>query len=205
PIGALFLTRGIVEPFTSQQIDLVTTFADQAVIAIENARLFDEVQARTQELSESLEQQTATAEALSVISSSGGDLAPVFEVGLGRASCLLAVPLVKDGSVVGNILMFRQDKLRFSETQIALLQQFAAQAVIAIENTRLLRELRASTEDLRESLQFQTATSEVLKVISRSPDALQPVLDVIVQTSRELCRSDASTIFLLREGRFHVT
>ncbi len=290
PIGALFLTRGVVELFTSQQIDLVTTFADQAVIAIENARLFDEVQARTLELSESLEQQTATAEVLSVISSSGGDLAPVFEamlgkamqlcrtdfgvlntydgqafhtvatrglpaaydayrraqpqiygpgsapvrllqgepmveiadlleseayrkgepnrvalVELGGARCLLAVPLLKDGSVVGNILIFRQDKLRFSEKQIALLKQFAAQAVIAIENTRLLRELRASTDDLRESLQFQTATSEVLKVISRSPDALQPVLDVIVETSRELCRSDASTIFLLRDGKFHVT
>src|SRR4051812_39074911 len=85
PIGALFLSRGVVELFTSQQIDLVTTFADQAVIAIENARLFDEVQARTRELSESLEQQTATSEVLSVISSSGGDLAPVFEAMLGKA------------------------------------------------------------------------------------------------------------------------
>ncbi|HEU0083007.1 MAG TPA: GAF domain-containing protein, partial [Bradyrhizobium sp.] len=290
PVGALFLTRGIVELFTRQQIDLVTTFADQAVIAIENARLFDEVQARTQELSESLEQQTATSEVLSVISSSAGDLAPVFDamlgkamelchadfgvlntfngelfhtvatrglpaaydqyrrrqphnygpgtapvrllhgepivedtglqeseayrsgepnrralVDLGGAHCLLAVPLLKDERVVGNVMIFRQENRRFSDKQIALLKQFAAQAVIAIENTRLLRELRASTENLGESLQFQTATSEVLKVISRSPDALQPVLDVIVETSRELCRSDASTIFLLRDGKFHVT
>jgi two-component system NtrC family sensor kinase len=290
PIGALFLTRATVELFTEQQIDLVTTFADQAVIAIENARLFDEVQARTRELSESLEQQTATAEVLSVISSSGGDLAPVFDamlgkamelcrtdfgvlntydgesfhtvatrglppaydayrrrepqiygpgsapvrllhgepiveiadlleseayrkgepnrvalVELGGARCLLAVPLLKDERVVGNLLIFRQENRRFSDKQIALLKQFAAQAVIAIENTRLLRELRASTEDLRESLQFQTATSDVLKVISRSPDALQPVLDVIVETARELCRSDAATIFLLRDEKFHVT
>jgi two-component system, NtrC family, sensor kinase len=290
PVGALVLLRRNMRPFTDKQIELVATFADQAVIAIENVRLFDEVQAKTRDLTESLQQQTATAEVLSVISSSAGDLAPVFDamlskamdlcgadfgvlntfdgelfhtgatrglppaydeyrrsqpldygpgtaparllrgepiveiadllesdayrkgepnrralVELGGARCLLAVPLLKDERVVGNVMIFRQEKRRFSEKQIALLKQFAAQAVIAIENTRLLRELRASTEDLRESLQFQTATSEVLKVISRSPDALQPVLDVIVETSRELCNSDASTIFLARDGRFRVT
>jgi two-component system NtrC family sensor kinase len=289
-VGAIVLRRTEVHPFSDKQIALLETFADQAVIALGNVRLFEEVQAKTRDLTESLQQQTATAEVLSVISSSAGDLAPVFDamlskamdlcgadfgvlntfdgelfhtgatrglppaydeyrrsqpldygpgtaparllrgepiveiadllesdayrkgepnrralVELGGARCLLAVPLLKDERVVGNVMIFRQEKRRFSEKQIALLKQFAAQAVIAIENTRLLRELRASTEDLRESLQFQTATSEVLKVISRSPDALQPVLDVIVETSRELCNSDASTIFLARDGRFRVT
>jgi two-component system, NtrC family, sensor kinase len=99
----------------------------------------------------------------------------------------------------------RRNVRPFTDKQIELVTTFADQAVIAIENVRLFDEVQARTEDLRESLQFQTATSEVLKVISRSPDALQPVLDVIVETSRELCNSDASTIFLARDGRFHVT
>ena len=230
---------------------MLQTFADQAVIAIENTRLFNEVQERTRDLTEALEQQTATSEVLGVISSSAGDLAPVFDAMLGKAMqlcsanfgvlntydgkafhtaatyglppaydeyrrsqpldygpgtaparllkgepfvqftdlleseayrngepnrralvdiggarCLLAVPLLKDERVVGNIMIFRQENRPFSEKQIALLQQFAAQAVIAIENTRLLRELRESTEDLSESLQQQTATSEVLQIIS---------------------------------------
>src|SRR5262249_16177813 len=85
PIGVLFLTRTRVEPFNQQEIDLVTTFADQPVIAIENVRLFDEVQARTRELSEALEQQTATSEVLQVISTSPGELQPVFEVMLANA------------------------------------------------------------------------------------------------------------------------
>jgi signal transduction histidine kinase len=280
-IGAIVLRRTEVHPFSDKQIALLQTFADQAVIAIGNVRLFDEVQARTQELTESLEQQTATSEVLSVISSSAGDLVPVFDamlgkamqlcgadfgvlntfdgelfhtaatrglppaydkyrrsqpleygpgtaptrllqgepiieipdllesdayrkgepnrralVDLGGAHCLLAVPLLKDERVVGNVMIFRQEKRRFSEKQISLLKQFAAQAVIAIENTRLLRELRESTEDLSESLQQQTATADVLKVISASPGELEPVFQAMLENAVRLCEAKFAMLFL---------
>ena len=123
---------------------------------------------------------------------------------LGDFRAVLAVPMLREGIAIGVIAMTRKEPRAFTQKQIELATTFADQAAIAIGNVQLFDEVQAKTRDLEESLQFQTASAEVFKVISRSPDTLQPVFDVIVETSKELCRAEASTIFTLRDGRFYV-
>jgi len=262
PIGVLVLARPTVRPFSAKEIELVTTFADQAVIAIENVRMFDDLQARTRELTESLQQQTATAEMLKVISRSTFDLQALLKTLVesaahlcdaydsaiwrpdgdrlllvahhgpipaetlplirgtvagrtvldGRAfhiadlqtedaefpessenarswgfRSLLCVPLMREGVAIGTIALRRREAQLFTERQVALLQTFADQAVIAIENARLFNELR-------ESLQQQTATANVLRVISRSTFDLKTVLNTLVESVARLCESDMAAI-----------
>ena len=278
-VGAIFLTRIKPQPFTEKQIDLVTTFADQAVIAIENARLFNEVQQRTNDLSESLQQQTATADVLKVISRSTFDLQKVFDA-LTESACrvcgaydaglflrageflrnhshhgpipidfdkaqisrdwvtgrslvdrksvhvhdllvessefpvgnemarrmghrtILAMPLLREGESIGAIVLRRIEVHPFSEKQIALLQTFADQAVIAIENARLFDEVQARTRDLQESLQQQTATSEVLEIISSSPGDLTSVFESMLANATRVCGANFGQMNLYEEGSF---
>ena len=290
PVGVLVLMRSRIERFTEKQIELVATFADQAVIALENVRLFEAEQQRTRELTESLEQQTATADVLRVISSSPGELEPVFQAMLENATricqaefgnlllyeasifrvsamhgdvpewielrrrdpilrfgpknplqrivathqaqhivdtradeayveddasfkvltdltgarTLLMVPMLKDNELIGIIGIYRQQVRPFSDKQIALVQNFAAQAVIAIENTRLLNELRQRTTDLTESLEQQTATSEVLGVISSSPGELEPVFDALLANAVRICGAQFGNLTLFNGGELRL-
>ena len=283
PVGAIVIYRQEVRPFTDKQIELVQNFAKQAVIAIENTRLLNE-------LRESLEQQTATSEVLSVISSSPGELQPVFEkmlenatrvcnakfgtmslhdegafrhvalhnvppafvelvrrdpylrpapdapvdrvtrtkqpvhvadfrdepayvagfqgarilVDLGGARTVLLVPMLKEDEQIGIIGTYRQEVRPFTDKQIELIQNFAKQAVIAIENTRLLKELRQRTADLTESLEQQTATSEVLQVISSSPGELAPVFETILENAARVCEAKFGNLLLYDGSAFRI-
>jgi GAF domain-containing protein len=270
-IGTIQLRRTDVHPFTDRQISLLETFAAQAVIAIENGRLLNE-------LRQSLEQQTATADVLRVISSSPGELEPVFQAmlenairicdanfgtllrrdgdafrlaaGIGippklaefhrqhetfqpvpgspldramrtkrvshtadeaaqaapsppatlaGARSLVCVPMLKDDTLSGAIVIYRQEVRPFTDKQIEVVKNFAAQAVIAIENTRLLNELRQRTTDLTESLEQQTATSEVLRFVSTSPGELRPVFEAMLANAVRLCEASYGALWL-REG-----
>ncbi|WP_425044762.1 GAF domain-containing protein [Primorskyibacter sp. S87] len=279
--SVLALARPKAEGFSDRQIEVMESFADQAVIAINNANLFDEVQQRTAEVSEALEYQTATTEVLGVISRSPNELQPVLDSILQVASriCLpqtayasllnpedgayhvvathgmtedfrafltevafepdlksctgrtaylketvyiedtdtdphfewkdaakrgnflsaLGVPLIKDGVAVGVITLGHADRGAFSKKQINLLETFAAQAVIALSNARLFDELQQRTAEVEEALEYQTATSDVLEVISRSPDAVQPVLDAILEVVERIMGHKGGYIALLNE------
>ena len=275
-IGTIGIYRQKVQPFTEEQIALLTSFARQAVIAIENTRLLNELRQRTDDLSESLERQTATSEVLQAISGSAGELQPVFNAMLANATRLcqasyglmllcegdafrsaavhgplpptfierwrigtlfrpdpdipafraaqtrqtvqvtdlrttpaylrgdpfpvsgadvagirtmVAVPMIKDDQPIGVIAIYRQEVRPFTDKQIELVQTFADQAVIAIENTRLLNELR-------ESLQQQTATSEVLQVISSSPGELEPVFEAMLANAIRTCQAGFGNLLL---------
>jgi GAF domain-containing protein len=280
-IGVMGFARAVVKSFNAKEIELATTFANQAIIAIENARLLTELRQRTADLTESLEQQTATSEVLQVISSSPGDLQPVFAamlekavgicdakfgniyrwdgealhviathntpqafveglrrvpyrpnpkapigqmvatktvvhvtdvmadtayieqtdpmalaaVALGHTRTALAVPLLNEGEVIGAFVLSRQEVRPFTDRQIALVTNFAAQAVIAIENARLLTQLH-------ESLQEQTATSQVLEVISSFPGDLQPVFATMLEKAVRICEAEFGVLFRYDDAGF---
>ncbi len=293
PIGVITVGRAEPGPFSDTEIELLKTFADQAVIAVENVRLFKELEDKNRALmdahaqvSESLEQQTATAEILSVISGSPTDIRPVFDAVLDRALTLceasngslyqledgalghvaqrgigaitavggdlslesapgwallekrtvhiedvlqeldrmapeveagvrrtrvrtvVAVPLLREQTAIGAIFIRRLEVRPFSEKQIRLLQTFADQAVIAIENVRLFTELQEKNHALTkahaqvtEALEQQTATSEILRAISSSPTDVQPVFDTIARNAVRLCGGAYSTLYRV-EGKF---
>ena len=287
PLGVISIRRMEVRPFSETQVTLLETFADQAVIAIENVRLFTELQEKNRALTqahaqvtEALEQQTATSEILRVISSSPTAVQPTFDAIAASATRLcaalnslvirfdgqlmhlaayhnvsperfdalqrvfplppsrasmsgrailtcavaqtrdistdpeyalptqtlvgyrsvLAVPMLREGVPIGAILVARDHVAPFSDSQIELLQTFADQAVIAIENVRLFKELEVRNTELTEALEQQVATSEILRVISSSPTDAQPVFETIVRSAARLCHAPVAGVFLT-EGR----
>jgi len=282
-IGVVIIYRQEVRPFNDKQIELVKNFAAQAVIAIENARLLNELRQRTTDLAEALEQQTAASEVLSIISSSPAELEPVFQailanatklcgakfaglslydgealryvahynvppeyaemrrrelyrppprsgvakmvrtkqpvqisdlrtspaylegdstlraiVDVGGARTMLLIPMLKDDKLIGGVGIYRQEVLPFTDRQVALVQNFAAQAVIAIENARLLSELR-------QSLEQQTAAANVLRVISSSPGDLKPVFDAILENATRICQAGFGTLYLAEGNVYRTT
>src|SRR5215510_14483524 len=278
-IGAIAIHRREVRPFTENQIKLLETFADQAVIAIENVRLFKELQTRNRDLTTALDRQTATADVLRIIAQSPTELQPVLDaiatsavrlcsasdavierlegdrlynaahagsqmkglVGLplpltrqfpgGRAildrkpvilddihlvaqseypdtlellklntiHSVAEIPLLSEGKPLGSLAVLRAEVHPFTEAEVALLNTFADQAVIAIENVRLFKEIQERNAELREALEHQTATAEVLGIISRSPTDVQPVLDAIVESAARVCGID-DVVLRLRKG-----
>ena len=285
-LGAIIVNRGEPMDFTSKDLELLETFAAQAVIAIENVRLFNELQTRNAALSDSLEQQTATADILRVISRSTTDLQPVFNAILENATRLcdahlgtlglydgdkfeyvaqrggtpdfikrlsergpfvplegtniwrmiterrpvhvrdlpnnlqtfspirlyehmgtrtiLAVPMLKEGRVVGGINIFRPEVRPFSQEQIDLVSTFANQAVIAIENVRLFKELQVRNAELLESLEQQTAIAGILRAISNSPTDIAPVFETIMESAARLCDSQVAAIFRFDGSLVHL-
>src|SRR3954451_15888940 len=133
----------------------------------------------------------------------GGPMRTASVTGVGMRSWL-GVPLLKEGKLLGVFTIYRGEVRPFSEKEIALVASFAEQAVIAIENVRLFEEVQARTHELSEALEYQTATSDVLSVISRAPSQLQPVFDAIVETAARLCEAEFAMLFELRDGRYHV-
>ncbi len=276
-MGVLVLAGKRTNIFGDREIALAESFRDQAVIAIENARLFSEVQAKTRDVEEALRYQTGSANILNVIASSPTDVQPVLraiaqsacelceaydavvilkdgeeleakahhgpitltrwrwpndrtssseraiadrrpvhlhdvfseegaEFAMARSMSLvdgcrtvLSVPLLREGEAIGAIVLRRVEVHPFGDKQIGLLQTFADQAVIAIDNVRLFEEVQARTRDLSELLQQQTATADVLKVISRSAFDLDTVMNTLASSARDLCGSLSASLFI-REG-----
>jgi signal transduction histidine kinase/DNA-binding response OmpR family regulator len=274
-LGAIAIPRTEVRPFEQKHVALLSTFADQAAIAIENVRLFEAERQRSQELNESLQQQTATADVLKVISRSSFDLRAVLQTlvesaarlcdadkasiirkrdrafyraeaygfsreyldyvqhlpikpdrgsasgrallegqviqiadttadpeytltdvqRLGGYRTVLSVPMFREGVPIGVLAVLRTDVRPFTDKQVELVTTLADQAAIAIENARLLNELRQRTSDLAESLEQQTATSKVHEIISRSAFDLQAVFETVAESSIRLCGADRAFIY----------